>query len=265
MPPPPRTPLRRVSQSSLFAVSSADPDPESGTAFLDAAISELADESEQLQNTVEGLRKLSESLTTFNESFASYLYVMRMNALTIDFVQAPTENSFILSKQRMEREAIAAMEAAQAKARAATAQAAREREQREAELSKTVEQPEGDTTYTAGHTTASASKSILKKKPTGKPKLSAKQKKERSREIEKVVLCLPLEFRGSDPHLRRHMELVIDGFFDAPNHTVKLTDLIKPPDLSQARVNKCLIALVNRKIVSKNSSTGTVLYYWQGV
>jgi|SRR5712671_1165277 len=31
--------------------------------------------------------------------------------------------------------------------------------------------------------------------------------------------------------------------------------MIVPPDLNQARVNKCLIALVNRKIVTKDSST----------
>ena len=30
---------------------------------------------------------------------------------------------------------------------------------------------------------------------------------------------------------------------------------VKPPDLNQARVNKCLIALVNRKIVRKDNST----------
>jgi DASH complex subunit DAM1 len=62
-------------------------------------------------------------------------------------------------------------------------------------------------------------------------------------------------------------------------------DMIVPPDLNQARVNKCLIALVNRKIVTKDNSTvgertyllirrntecryftkGTVLYYWQGL
>lgn len=32
-------------------------------------------------------------------------------------------------------------------------------------------------------------------------------------------------------------------------------DLVKVPDLPQARVNKCLIALVNRKIVRKDNST----------
>lgn len=34
-----------------------------------------------------------------------------------------------------------------------------------------------------------------------------------------------------------------------------MTELVKPPDLNQARVNKCLIALVNRKLVRKDNST----------
>jgi DASH complex subunit DAM1 len=71
------------------------------------------------------------------------------------------------------------------------------------------------------------------------------------------------------------MENVIEGLMNAPNRTVKrmslslvlrdpshgkhplgaVTDLIKPPDLIQARVNKCLIALVNRKAVRKDNSS----------
>jgi len=78
-------------------------------------------------------------------------------------------------------------------------------------------------------------------------------------------MSLPLEFRGSDPTLRRNMETVIEGLMDAPNRMAKLLDLVKPPDLNQARVNKCLIALVNRKAVKKDNSTGTVLYRWQGL
>jgi DASH complex subunit DAM1 len=39
----------------------------------------------------------------------------------------------------------------------------------------------------------------------------------------------------------------------ATSHPVP--DLISPPDLTQARVNKCLIALVNRKIVVKDNSS----------
>jgi DASH complex subunit DAM1 len=42
--------------------------------------------------------------------------------------------------------------------------------------------------------------------------------------------------------------------------------MIVPPDLNQARVNKCLIALVNRKIVTKdNSSVGGKCIGWSRV
>jgi DASH complex subunit DAM1 len=50
-------------------------------------MAELVDEVEVLQANVEGLRNLSESLKTFNENFASWLYVMDMNALTVDWPQ----------------------------------------------------------------------------------------------------------------------------------------------------------------------------------
>jgi DASH complex subunit DAM1 len=66
---------------------------------------------------------------------------------------------------------------------------------------------------------------------------------------------------------------VVEGFLDRPGRglrcagsdiensssfadsVVTVLELVAPPDLSQARVNKCLIALVNRKIVTKDSST----------
>lgn len=44
--------------------------------------------------------------------------------------------------------------------------------------------------------------------------------------------------------------------FDRPHTSSPLVpDLISPPDLPQAKVNKCLIALVNRKIVQKDNSS----------
>jgi hypothetical protein len=50
-------------------------------------MSELADEAEALQANLDGLKNLGDSLKTFNESFASWLYVMNMNALTTDWPQ----------------------------------------------------------------------------------------------------------------------------------------------------------------------------------
>jgi len=102
MPPtqtPHRTPLKRVSQGSLFRLSrsGAYPDAPHGLEFLGPAMAEFLDETEALQTNVEGMKNLSESLATFNESFASWLYVMNMNALTTDWPQVS-----VLPSQKMQ-------------------------------------------------------------------------------------------------------------------------------------------------------------------
>ncbi|KAI0048841.1 hypothetical protein FA95DRAFT_1557599 [Auriscalpium vulgare] len=86
-PTPHRTPLRRVSQGSLSALSrsGAHPDAPHGLGFLEPAMAELADEADALHANVDGLRVLGNALQTFNESFASWLYVMNMNALTVEW------------------------------------------------------------------------------------------------------------------------------------------------------------------------------------
>ncbi|CAL1698799.1 unnamed protein product [Somion occarium] len=121
-----------------------------------------------------------------------------------------------------------------------------------------------NTTATTSNTNASGqpAKGITKKK--GKPKMTVREKRERALAIDKVISALPLEFRGNDPKLRSHAETVIEGLLDREGRGVGILELVKP-DVSQARVNKCLIALVNRKIVRKDNSTGVVLYHWQGL
>lgn len=59
-------------------------------------MSEFLDETDALQTNVEALRQLSGSLATFNESFASWLYVMNMNALTVDWPNVSCFLSFRL-------------------------------------------------------------------------------------------------------------------------------------------------------------------------
>ncbi|KAI6102409.1 hypothetical protein EDD17DRAFT_1466515, partial [Pisolithus thermaeus] len=80
---------KRVSQGSLFALSRSghNSDTPHGLGRLEPVSSELVDKAEALQADVEGLRKLSQSLKTFNESFASLLYLMNMNALATDLPQ----------------------------------------------------------------------------------------------------------------------------------------------------------------------------------
>ncbi|KAI0312064.1 DASH complex subunit Dam1-domain-containing protein [Amylostereum chailletii] len=261
-PTPHRTPLRRVSQGSLSAMSRsrAHPDAPYGLGFLEPAMAELADEVDTLQTNVEGLRELGDALQTFNESFASWLYVMNMNALTVDWPQAPTENSYILAKRRAEEDAQAAYIALQSR-----------KHQPEPFISdKTTATEDANATAAADNTvmneTMTAGKpATVKVKKKGQLKMTAKEKKERSIAVDKAVMSLPLEFRGNDPGLRRNVETVIEALMDNAGKGMKLIELIKPPELNQARVNKCLIAMVNRKIVTKNNSTGTVLYHWQGV
>ncbi|KAJ7597164.1 hypothetical protein C8J56DRAFT_851171 [Mycena floridula] len=249
----PRTPLRRVSQGSLFAISRSGvfPDAPHGLGFLEPALTEFADETDTLLVNVEAMSNLADSLSKFNESFASWLYIMNMNALTTDWPQAPTDASFVIARKRAE-EATAAIQAE-----------AERRLQAQIILDKTAAtEAETETTYATADS-GTAAGPPKKKKAKGK-QMTAKEKKERSIEIEKIIAGLPLEFRGSDPNLHRNMESVIQNLMDAPNQTARITDLIKPPDLPQARVNKCLIALVNRKVVQKESSTGVVLYHWRG-
>ncbi|KAF8437967.1 hypothetical protein L210DRAFT_3482009 [Boletus edulis BED1] len=264
---PHRTPLRRVSQGSLFALSRSEHNPNAphGLGFIEPVMAELVDEAEALHANLANLGRLSTALRSFNESFASWLYVMDMNALTTDWLQAPTDASFQLARKRAEQDAIAAAEAAKAPppppppvldATTIT------------DVDKTTYNETADYDTTAITSTSANTKSALPKpvpKKKGKPKLTAKEKKERMLEIEKIIMSLPLEFRGSDPGLRRHMEMVIEFMIDSDGRGVKLTELIKPPDLNQARVNKCLIALVNRKIVHKDSASGSVLYHWHGL
>ncbi|KAF9031363.1 hypothetical protein BDZ89DRAFT_1101127 [Hymenopellis radicata] len=269
-PAPHRTPLRRVSQGSLFVTSrsAAYRDAPHGLGFLEPAMAEFIQETEALQTNVENLKHLSDSVASFNESFAMWTYLMEMNSLTTDWPQQPTDASFDLARRRAgaaEEYALASIRAAEEAQREAIAAANAAAEK------TTATEADNETTYMAttnNTTNASAhkSKTLIKKVVKGKkPKLTAKEKKERALEMERIIEALPLEFRGKDPNLRRNTEMTIEGLLDAPGQVSTLHNLIKLPDLSQARVNKCLIALVTKKIVKKDNSTGQVLYHWQGL
>jgi len=156
----------------------------------------------------------------------------------------------------IEQDAVAAMEALQAR------NAAKARDMQMAATADKTTVTDADTTFAANVTTAtgvSSNKSgIPAKKKPGKPKMTAKEKKERGVrvlfgfslgqplillpqiEIERIIACLPLEFRGSDPvcrhlslvfssltglkqTLRRNMETVIEGLMTAAAQGLKCT------------------------------------------
>ncbi|KAG6843952.1 hypothetical protein H0H87_011458 [Tephrocybe sp. NHM501043] len=140
-------------------------------------MSEFIDETEALQANIEGMQNLSDSLSKFNESFASWLYIMNMNALTVDWPQAPTDASFIMAKRRAEEDALNVMEALKTKKREAEAAAAA----MAADRTTMTEATDAETTFAGNVTSAPSLKSVTApKKKAGKAKMTTKEKKERS-------------------------------------------------------------------------------------
>lgn len=87
---PPTTPLRRISRGSLSALSaSRSREVEDGAEPLEHlfhVFAELSEGFEDLAVNFEALNAVCESLDSFNEGFASFLYGLRVNAYTTEFV-----------------------------------------------------------------------------------------------------------------------------------------------------------------------------------
>lgn len=101
----PSTPLRPSSRTSLRDSQTFTPKTGS-SAFpfesLEPAFAELSDSMADLEANFMHLQLMHESLSRFNESFASFLYGMNMNAFCVDFPEAPIPDSFKRAKQNEE-------------------------------------------------------------------------------------------------------------------------------------------------------------------
>ncbi|GAA5898235.1 hypothetical protein JCM6882_000109 [Rhodosporidiobolus microsporus] len=128
----PTTPLRRLSSSSLRAASlshSASRAPGAHTssaapplAHLAPVFAELADAVSDLTANFEELERANERLSGVNEAFAGWLYGLRANGYTVDFLEAPTKLNFSLATERSEARFLADQAARQAAALAAAQQ-----------------------------------------------------------------------------------------------------------------------------------------------
>jgi DASH complex subunit DAM1 len=54
----------------------------------------LVDESASLAHNLKNLSQLHDALGTFNDSFAAYLYALKMNAFCVDWKEGPDDRSF---------------------------------------------------------------------------------------------------------------------------------------------------------------------------
>lgn len=86
----PSTPLRPASRTSLRDSQSFGPGTSHNASVfpletLEPAFAELGDSMADLEANLMQLQVMHESLSRFNEGFASFLYGMNMNAFCVDF------------------------------------------------------------------------------------------------------------------------------------------------------------------------------------
>lgn len=91
--PPSRstTPLRRSNSRTAIRQISDEAFPLN---TLEPAFAELSDSMGTLRANFQDLQVMHDSLSRFNENFASFLYGLNMNAFCVDFPEGPTVESF---------------------------------------------------------------------------------------------------------------------------------------------------------------------------
>lgn len=99
VPSRPTTPLRRRSESRLSELLQGQHYALDATRLpLDAVLTnslvELNDGLADLDQNLQHLQLMHESVTSFNESFSAFLYGIEMNAWCVEFPEAPTTESF---------------------------------------------------------------------------------------------------------------------------------------------------------------------------
>ncbi|KAG8833497.1 hypothetical protein FRC17_010609 [Serendipita sp. 399] len=255
---PPRTPLRRGSQRYLaesrpFGASTSSNGEHDGRietpwAAIESTFHEITDEVEVFMKNVQQLMVINDKLEERAEAVAIFLQAQRMNTYCVEFPQAPQDFAF---EQVALRVAERLRPRTPLRSTGDTSDATIE--------AKTPRQAGRDTDRTFATNSAALTPVANPKAPAKRtavaPKagtMTNKMKKERMAAIEAVVNMLPLEYRGNDPSLRKIAEGVINALMEA-KRPLKITEIAKGPTLPQAKVNKCLIGLVNAKAALKTT------------
>lgn len=243
-----KTPLRRVSSgalkhsnnSSSLNITSKDHHP---LEFLTPALTDLSDELDGIISSTQQLVELDDALSQFNHGFGSLLWSLKLNAYCINWPEAPTDESFARVNELT--------------AQLQQSMAPREpREPTPVDTQVVPQESHSNHSNPADETQAhepEPSPEPLKPKPKV---VSVQLRKKREAFVDSVIDSLPLEYRGSQPALRNAMSSVLHALMKHQCTTpqgngIRTPDIVKHPDLPQAKVNKCLIALVQKKAVVK--------------
>ncbi|KAJ9475113.1 DASH complex subunit DAM1 [Pseudozyma hubeiensis] len=285
--PTPTTPLRRISRGSLNALShSASKQLSAGAtplSFLQGAMTDLAEEVGVLQLNMTNVEAVHESLHSFNENFAMYIYGLKMNAYCVEWPEAPRYENFDRAEKRIAQQA--QQYAAQQNLDVASQTYMQQQQQQ-------MYNPAADQTYVttddesmyrneapiaapakpalksalkkssnAATTATSAAGAAAKKAApsaaaagAAKPKMTLAQKKKREAYSDEIIETLPLEYRsGNEPKQNAIAKHVCMALLAAGGKGLRIADIVKTPEMSQAKINKTLIALVAAKHVVKES------------
>ncbi|KIS70138.1 uncharacterized protein UMAG_05210 [Mycosarcoma maydis] len=298
----PTTPLRRISRGSLNALSHSASKQLSGGAtplsFLQGAMSDLAEEVGVLQLNLENVEAVHESLHSFNENFAMYIYGLKMNAYCVEWPEAPLHDNFERAEKRIAQQS--QQYAAQHNLDLAS-QTYMQQQVSQQQLQQSLQQqqepmynPAADQTYVTTDDesiyrndapVAAQAKPVLKsalKKPSNaastgaaaakkagpstntatgaaKARMTLAQKKKREAYTDEIIETLPLEYRGgNDAKQNAVAKHVCMALLAAGAKGLRIADVVKNPEMSQAKINKTLIALVAAKHVVKTSNNGIV-------
>ncbi|WFD48165.1 DASH complex subunit dam1 [Malassezia furfur] len=95
------TPIRRISSGSFALFSRSHTDTATPLSFLaDDALPMLAEETAALQDNLAQLAEIDTALRTFNESFATFLYGIKMNAFCVEWPEAPSDENLARAQRR---------------------------------------------------------------------------------------------------------------------------------------------------------------------
>ncbi|PWN18466.1 hypothetical protein BCV69DRAFT_314661 [Microstroma glucosiphilum] len=266
--------------------------------FLEGPLGNLADETSILSSNLAELAEIYEALNVFNEGFGGFVYGLKVAAYCIEWAEAPQEENFENAKEReaafIRDQALLPTTSPYSPAHntalasgsgtgynnpadqtyvtqdeisfeAATAPPGRSRTTTPKKNSTPVLKSAmkkgttsvgagttGKTGAGAGATGAAAAGGAVK------PKITLAQKKKREKYAEEIIETLPLEYRSNDPAARRLALAVLMALIAAGPHGARMADIVKPPELPQVKVNKCLMALERAKHLVKVSNNGVV-------
>ncbi|SHO79667.1 Similar to S.cerevisiae protein DAM1 (Essential subunit of the Dam1 complex (aka DASH complex)) [Malassezia sympodialis ATCC 42132] len=278
------TPIRVLSGSTLssHAGRSQRPTVTPLTFLEDEALPILAEETAALHANLADMADIHQSLSTFNESFAAFLYGIKMNAFCVEWPEAPTDahlqawaarpagpaqrartprSSTAPNELAADETYVTEMDADEPRARVSPDTGARTSRgpRRPAARPATERAPRAPpaSSLSSSRTQAPRNKSSTTAPPV-RQRVPPAVLKRRTTFADDIIDTMPLEYRQGDPKQRLLVQHIILALLAAGEAGVRAAELAQAPDRPLGKVNKALIALLAANHVVRVSNHGVV-------